>query len=563
MESPASLILANARVLTLDPLNPRADAVAIAGEQIAAVGSSAQVSSLRGPETEIIDCKGLPLIPGLNDAHTHVLATAASLSALDCRSPDIDSVRKLLAAIRARAALLAAGQWIRGFGLEPGELREGRYPTLEELDSAAPEHPVRLEHSSGHACLLNSSALRAAGIGAGTSDPADGVIERDENGIPTGLLLEMGAYLRERLGRTRSPEEIAAAVAHLSKTLLSYGITSVQDAGPDNGIGQWETFQSLTSTQVFKPRVTMMAGVGKLHEMAEAGLGWSSGDDRLRIGHAKLMLTCTTGQLMPARQDLIELAVRARKLGFPIAIHAIEQEAVDEAIQVVTLENFAADGSPGNSASRPVKFPVTDRIEHCAECPPHLMKKLARSGAMVVTQPGFIYWRGDGYLKRVQPELLPHLYPFGGMVELNVPVAFGSDSPVIDSNPWPGIYAAVTGRTRAGRRFPRSGEGLNPSDERSGGLTLAQALSAHTVAGAKAEGMAHRKGMIRTGMLADLALLDTPLEESGSREIPGVKSRLTIVGGRTVWGEEEIQGGWKPDIRRRRLAAPLSDVCRH
>lgn len=540
MESSASLILANARVLTLDPHNPRAEAVAIAGERIAAVGSKAQVSNLRGPKTEVIDCRGLPLIPGLNDAHTHILATAASLSALDCRSPGIGSVGELLAAIRDRAAVLTVGQWIRGIGLEPGDLRENRYPTLEELDSAASKHPVRLEHSSGHACLLNSSALIASGIDAETSDPLDGVIERDQNGLPTGLLLEMGGYLRERLGRTRSPGEIAASVSFLSETLLSYGITSIQDAGPNNGTDQWGTFQSLTYANVFKPRVTMMAGVGKLHEMAEAGLTWGSGDDRLRIGHAKIMLTCTTGQLMPARQDLAELAVGARKLSFPIAIHAIEQEAVEAAIHAVALADLGSCNVQGASAGPAANPRSRNRIEHCAECPPQLMEKLARTGATVVTQPGFIYWRGDGYLERVHAELLPHLYPFSKMVELQIPVALGSDSPVIDSNPWPGIYSAITGRTGSGRQFPQAGERLNPSDERSSGLTLAQALSAHTLAGAKAEGMAHRKGMIRTGMLADLALLDMPLREWGSRDILGVKSRLTIVGGRTVWRKEEF-----------------------
>ena len=118
-------------------------------------------------------------------------------------------------------------------------------------------------------------------------------------------------------------------------------------------------------------------------------------------------------------------------------------------------------------------------------------------------------------------------------------MAFGSDSPVIDSNPWPGIYSAITGRTGSSRQFPQSGEVLNPSDERCGGFTLAQALSAYTLAGAKAEGMARRKGMIGSGLLADLSLLDRPMEELETHEIPGVKSRLTIVGGRTAWREEE------------------------
>ena len=535
-----SLILLNARVLTLDPLTPRAAAVAIAGDRISAVGSAAHVSGLRGPKTEVIDCKGLPLIPGLHDAHTHVLATAASLSALDCGSPGIDSVGELLKALENRAADLPPGQWIRGYGLEPAALREKRYPTRQELDSVTPRHPTRLEHSSGHATLLNSRGLAAAGIDSETPDPPDGIIDRDANGEPTGLLLEMGIYLRERLGRTRSPEEMEAGVSQLSKTLLSYGITSVQDAGPNNGTDQWETFQSLTARQIFQPRLTMMAGIGRLDEVSEAGLGWGGGDNRLRIGHTKIILTCTTGQLMPAPNDLEELARQAWELGFPIAVHAIEQEAVEETIRVVQAKNSKVGGA-GGSASGPINRPgVKDRIEHCAECPPHLMKKLAHSGAMVVTQPGFIYWRGDGYLERVQPELLPHLYAIGKMMERQIPVAFGSDSPVIDPNPWPGIYSAVTGMTREERQFPQSGEAEASPCEGSNGLTLMQALSAHTLAGAKSEGTAHRKGMIRPGMLADLALLDRPLDEMRNGEILKAGACLTIIGGKAVWRRGEF-----------------------
>lgn len=540
MENAVSLILLNARVFTFDPLNPCAEAVAIAGERIAAVDSEAHVAELRGTETEVIDCKGLPLIPGLNDAHTHVLATAAALSGLDCRATGIDSVGELLNALGNRAADLPPGQWIRGYGLEPGGLREQRYPTRHELDAVTPDHPVRLEHSSGHATLLNGRGLAAAGIGTETPDPPDGVIERDEKGEPTGLLLEMAAYLRGRLGRTRSPEEMTAGVSQLSRTLLSYGITSVQDAGPDNGAAEWETFQSLTSSQIFQPRVTMMAGIGRLRQISESGLAWGSGNDRLRIGHAKIMLTCTTGQLMPAPEDLTELALRARESGFPIAIHAIEQESVEEAIRVAALKQQFG-GGPGENAANPTVRPrLRNRIEHCAECPPQVMKKLAHSGVMAVTQPGFIYWRGDGYLERVKPELLPHLYSFGKMMELQIPVAFGSDSPVTDPNPWPGIFSAITGTTRAGRQFPPF-EGKEDSARIGNNcLSPVQALLACTLAGAGAEGMAHRKGMLRPGMLADLALLDRPLRELHSPEILNTRSRLTIVGGRVVWRDREI-----------------------
>ncbi len=540
MKNGATLILANARVLTLDPLNPRAEAVAITGERIAAVGAEACVCAHRGARTEVIDCKGLPLVPGLNDAHTHVLATAASRSALDCSSTGIDSVGKLLTILRDRAIGLPSGQWIRGYGLEPGALLEERFPTRQELDSVTPLNPVRLEHSSGHAALLNSRGLAAAGINADTSDPPDGVIERDESGEPTGLLLEMGAHLRERLGRTRSPDEIIAGVSRLSETMLGYGITSVQDAGPTNGAKQWETFQSLTSGRIFQPRVTMMAGIYKLGELTEAGLGWGSGNNRLRVGHAKIMRTGTTGQLMPSPEDLTELALQAGEKGFPIAVHAIEQEAVEEAVRIAALNPRSVGEAREGASNLTVQSRAKNRIEHCAECPPQLMKRLARSGAMVVTQPGFIYWRGDTYLERVENELLPHLYSVKQLTEHQIPVAFGSDSPVIDPNPWPGIFSAVTGMTRASRKFPSLGEEENSSTKGINGLTPFQALSLYTLEGARAEGMAPRKGMIRPGMLADLALLDRPVSEMHRSEILDTRSRLTIVGGKVAWRDGEI-----------------------
>ncbi len=540
MENGAKLILANARVLTLDPLNPSAEAVAVARDRIEAVGSTRYVSSFRGSQSVVIDCRGLPLIPGIHDAHTHIMATAASQSGLDCRSTGLDSVGKLLAAIGKRRAALSSGHWIRGYGLEPEALREERYPTRWELDSVTPQHPVRLEHSSGHAALLNSRALAMAGIDADTPDPPDGVIDRDENGVPTGLLLEMGAYLRERLGRTRTDEEMETGVACLSKALLSYGITSVQDAGPENGPCQWESLRSLLDRRLFQPRVTMMAGVENLEEMAACGLSWGCGDDRLRVGHAKIILTCTTGQLMPAPEDLSERALRAGNLGFPIAVHAIEQEAVEEAIRVMSLENPPGEASKGKGDRPAFHSPVKNRVEHCAECPARLIQELTHAGAMVVTQPGFIYWRGDGYLERVQPDLLPHLYPIGKMMKLGIPVAFGSDSPVIDPNPWPGIYSAVTGFTGGGARFSRSFAVSQGTLPESNGPALLRALAAHTVAGAESEGTQRSRGMIREGMVADLALLDRPMNEICGEGILRTKSRLTIVGGKIEWGDGEI-----------------------
>ena len=541
MTATAHLILVNANALTMDPVNPRAEAVAIAGNKIAAVGDNGGIAALKTHETEVIDCRGLPLLPGLNDTHCHLLATASALSGLDCSPGAVSSITQLLATIHRQAGEIPPGHWIRGYGLEPAGLQEGRYPTRWELDSAAPLHPVRLEHSGGHAAILNSPALAAAGIDSATPDPIEGVIDRESAaGEPTGLLLDMSGYLRERLGNTRSIEELEENVARLSERLVSYGITSVQDAGPNNGLRQWETFKSLTCRGKFGPRVTMMAGAGKLAEFVESGLGWASGHGRLRLGHAKLMLSLTTGHLFPAPEDLGRLADSALAAGFPFAVHAVEQEALAAVLGLPQLSLSPAIGSP-KSPHPPGASPAPrNRIEHCAECPPILMEQLARSGATVVTQPGFIYWRGDNYLKRVEPALLPHLYAAAGMLARNIPLAFSSDAPVIDPSPWPGIYAAVTSRTASGKMFP----GIRREEDRESGrrkaITIAETLHAYTAAGAWAEGAEAGKGMLRPGMLADLALLNQTLSDRNADQILQTGAALTIVGGRVLWRDGTV-----------------------
>ena len=318
MATPASLILHNARVLTMDPVLPLAEAVAVRGDRILAVGRSDDVLALRSSDSQVIDCRGLALLPGLVDAHCHLLPTASALSALDCTPAAVPTLAQLQALLARRAGEVPAGQWLRGFGLDPAGLAEGRFPTRWELDAAAPDHPVRLEHDSGHGAVLNSLALRRAGIDADTPDPPEGVIEREESsGQPTGLLLELAGFLRQRLGPTRSWEELAEDVSRLSQRLLSYGITSVQDAGPANGLSQWQTFRSLSDAGKFLPRITMMAGAGNVPHLAARELGFGAGDHRLRVGHAKIMLTLTTGALQPGTEELRERVSECQSLGFP------------------------------------------------------------------------------------------------------------------------------------------------------------------------------------------------------------------------------------------------------
>ena len=520
---PPSLLLLNARVLTMDHNQSGAQAVAIHGNTIAAVGSSSEIAALAAPATQTIDCSGKTLMPGFVDSHCHVLAQAASLHGIDCSPRAVLSIQDLERAIKRRAETTEAGHWICGFGYDDLSLLENRHPTRWDLDRAAPNHPVRLDHRSGHASVLNSQALDLAGINETTPDPVEGVIHRDvDTGQPSGLLFEMSGYLRQRLSASRDQAAFQASVHHLNNTLLGYGITSVQDAGPDNGMDRWRTFQELQASGALTCRVTMFAGVSRLAEFQSAGLNWGAGGDQLRLGHAKIMLTLTTGALDPNLAALGDMVDNAHRSGFPVAIHAIEQEAIEAAVRV--LSGAAPLPKPASETSaQPV-----DRIEHCAECPPQLMAEIAQSGCLVVTQPGFIFWNGDNYLERVNAYMLPDLYPVGALAKSGIPVAFGSDAPVIDANPWPAIYSAVTRRTSNGTFLP-------PNGFRGQTITVAEALRMYTSSGANSEGSGQRKGTIQPGMLADMVLLDTDPFSAEPEQLKEIRAVLTVVGGQVVW----------------------------
>ena len=516
-----SLALVNANALTMDPAQPRAEAVAVVGDRILAVGSNSEIRRLSSVHAKIVDCRGLTLLPGFNDAHCHLPGLARRLRDLDCSpgalsSAGAPSIPALLALVREWAAARPVGGWVRGHGYDDLRMAEGRHPTRQELDAASPDRPVWLEHRSGHAAVLNSLALASAGIHRETPDPPGGVIQRDETtGEPTGVLFEMRSFLRQRLGNLRSPREFEAGMQAAGQLLAGYGITSVQDAGADNGLERWRSFQQLQSNDTLSCRITMFAGAGRLDELAGERMAFGSGDYRLRVGHAKIVLTMTAGRLHPSTPEFEALAAEAHRRVFPVAIHCIEEETIAAATEVLAANRHPA---------------LTDRIEHCAEGTPSMVNAVRRSQAAVVTNPGFLYHNGAAYRDNVEARLLPHLYPAGALRRAGITVAFGSDTPVTDPNPWHGIYSAVTRRDSAGGLVGYDGV-------ESQAVTVEEALRMYTVAAAQVEGTAAAKGSIACGKLADMVLVNADPLTTQQEELAGIETVLTIIGGATVWNK--------------------------
>ena len=249
-------------------------AIAIAGGRIVAVGAGSDLMPLAGPDTDILDCGGRAIMPGLVDAHCHLFAAAAAQNGVDCRpaaTPDAAAVVKAL-----RTAAAQGDGWVRGYGYDDSPIGLARHLNRCDLDAVSTVRPVRVEHRSGHACVLNTAGLAAAGIGRDTPAPPGGVIVRDAAGEPTGLLLEMSGWLRPRTNATAGAGDLPASLRRFGQRMLSYGITAATDAGPDNGVARWQSFGDAIAHGLLPLRVTMLAGIGRLPELADAGLRYGA-----------------------------------------------------------------------------------------------------------------------------------------------------------------------------------------------------------------------------------------------------------------------------------------------
>ena len=508
MDAP-DLVLTNARALTLDPARPRADAIAISGGRIAWVGDCGGSLPILPSHTQIIDCGGQTIAPGFIDAHCHILAYASALIAVDCSAPAVSSISDIVDAIRLRAQATPRGDWIRAVGYREFDLREKRHPTRLDLDAAAPRHPVRLNHRSGHACVLNSLALERIGIRVATEEPPGGTIARDLNTAePNGLLLEMSDFLDARIPRL-TDADIDKGVALANRRLLAAGIVSVHDATPVNSVERWDAMRRLRESGRFTPSVVMMAGADRIDGFADRGLSYGSGDGgSLTLGHAKIVLTQSGGSLHPAPDELSDIVAAAHARGFPAAIHAVESDAVD-----ATAHALAANRARG----------LRDRIEHASECPPHTLEALRRARAIVVTQPGFIDESASRYLAELGAAS-KWLYRIGAIAESGLIVAAGSDAPASRPDPLTAMRAAVTRRDQAGAT-------LNASE----GVSAMQALRMHTTAAAYAACQEADRGSIAPGKRADLVVLSAnPIAVPPDR-LGEIKVTMTIVGGRIAW----------------------------
>ena len=516
MPSTPDLLLINANIITLDPLLPKASWVALGNGKIISKGEYHPWTPDDFPKAEIIDCHGRSVLPGFIDAHLHLLSFAESLVTLNLKPENgVRSIAAIKSMIHEKSRKLPPDSWIRGKGYNEFYLKEKRQPNRWDLDEAAPNHPVKLTHRSGHAHVLNSLAMKLTGITMETAEPTGGIIERDlDRGVPNGLLYEMGDFLSARIVPI-DDMELEKGMEMADRELISSGITTIHDASFRNDRERWRLYRSWKEGGNFHPRLHMMLGIRSFQQNGLDNFLTYPNPEHQKLNGVKILLDETTGQLLPTQSELDEMVFSIHKAGMQVAIHAIEESAVESAYLAIK-----------NSLERIPRPDHRHRIEHCSVCPPSLAKSMAELGILVVSQPGFIYDNGDRYLVTVGPDQLPYLYPFRSLLEAGIRVAGSSDCPYALINPLIAISSAICRKSKGGKRVTR-GEGIQALD----------ALKMYTEYGAYSTFSEGIKGSISPGKLADLVVLSEDPLKIPPDEIKDIRVEMTIIDGMVVYAE--------------------------
>lgn len=487
--------------------------MAVHNGKVLHIGETSDLEELKGSKSRVIDCHGNTVLPGFNDAHCHFLAFAETLTCCSFSPKQVRSISDIQKNIQKFAQELPPETWIRVRAYDEFYLREKRHPTRWDLDKATSVHPVKLTHRSGNAHVLNSLAMAIVGISNETPEPPGAIIDRElSTGEPNGVLFGMGPHL-SKIVPSMNDDDQNHGVKQAGQQLLSLGITSIQDASSQNDINRWKLFQQWKTNGDLRCRVKMMLGFEAFKSYRQRDFFHTLGRDQLGICGVKILLSETTGRLYPPQSELNEMVSEIHGSGFQVAIHAIEEPAVEAAC---TAFDYALQRFPGSDHRH--------RIEHCSVCPPHLSTKLASLGIMVATQPSFIYYNGDRYLRTVPGRQLEHLYPIATLMKNGVKVCGGSDCPVVPPDPMFGIYSAVS-------RMSETGETVLPEER----IPPLEAIRMYTEHAAKASFEETIKGTIIKGKLADMVVLSSDPTKVPAEEIKAIKVEMTILNGDVVW----------------------------
>ena len=532
---PITLAVVNARVWTGDGAAPWAEALAVSGERLVAVGTNADVRQA-APGVTPIDAGGRLVLPGFIDTHVHFLEGGLRLASVQLR--DARTRDEFVSRIKAFAATVPEGTWITG-GDWDHTLWGGELPSRDWIDAVTPNHPVWINRLDGHMNLANSAALKAAGVTRATADVPGGEIVRRAGREPTGLLKDNATALVEKVAPPPSAEMRRRAVAAAMRYVAERGVTTVHDMSTSAAWNDMALYAELRKANALRTRIYSVVPLAQWERLRDAvarreqGGTEGRGDDWLRVGGLKGFVDGSLGShtaafnepftdapndrglLVNTPEDLYRWISGADKAGLQVMVHAIGDRA-----NTLILDTFARVANENGPRDR--RF----RIEHAQHLAPRDLPRFAQLNVVASMQP--YHAIDDGrWAEKYIGDRINTTYAFRSLIDARATVAFGSDWFVAPPTPLEGIYAAVTRRTLDSR----NPAGWVPQQK----ITVEEAVRAYTVNAAYASFDEMHKGILSKGRLADIVMLERNIFEVAPEEIAGVRVRMTIVGGKPVF----------------------------
>lgn len=534
----ASTIFVNGEIYTGTSM--RAQALAVAGDRVVAVGANGEIQKLKTKRTQVIDLGGHFVMPGFNDAHLHL--ASGGFEKLNVDLVGVRSLAEMKDRIAQRARTAVPGEWIQGRGWDHTIWEDKRLPTRHDIDNVTGDHPAVFVRVDGHIAVANSAALRSWGISKTSPDPTGGRIDRDAQGEPTGILREAA---KDELMATLpkpTPAQRRRAVELALQDAASHGITSVQDNSDWEDFLVYEELEREGKLTVrisewlpFQARVTIleqhrarhdakdpMLHTGMLKGFMDGSLGSRTAamlkpysDDPANLGLPQFT--------QPQLNEMAEQRVAAR---FQIGLHAIGDRGVELALQAFAdAERYARENNVLGLGAKPEAREFRFRVEHAQVAAPDQFARFRELNVIASMQPSHLLTDMNWAVERIGPERARFAYAWKKFLENGVVLAFGTDYPVEPITPFRGLYAAVTRKNEAGNKD------FFPEDR----ISIKQAIAAYTTGAAYAEFSETDKGKLAPGMLADFVVLDRDITKVAPPEILGTKVLRTVVGGKTVY----------------------------
>ena len=515
----------------MNPTQPTAEAIAIRNGRVATVGTNQEAREAGGARAETIDLGGRTATPGLNDAHSHPMMLGASLLDVNLRRPNVTSITEIVERVKERAAVTPAGKPVMGRGYDQAQLDEQRHPTRHDVDAAVPNQPVFLLRACHHIAVANSHLLRVAGIDRNTPDPDGGTIDRDEHGDPTGVLRESAMNLVRAFMPKPTTDEIALAIQAGQQAFLETGVTSTIEAGIRR-IEEMHAYQQLRNSGDMKVRTYLLMMIDEmLDHLIGLGIQTGFGDDRLRIGSAKLFSDGSLGgrtarMKQPYEGEANNLGLwmeepevmkakilKAHNAGFQVAIHAIGDDAVDVILQGYE-EAIAKSPRPN----------TRHRIEHALLVSEDVLVRMKAAGVVPIPGTSFNYFFAPAYAQNVGEERLRYSNAMASFKAHGIVAAASTDTPVVSPNAAIGLYGMVT-------RKDLNGDVVWGEQA----VSLDDALHAYTWAGAYASFEEGIKGSLEPGKLGDVTVFETDLDSIDPNDLKEMKVDYTISEGEVVF----------------------------